>query len=161
MKFKISQLKMSFILIVIYLFLELYALKKQFESDKKKGISDINVLLPICESSNCNRVSYEIEAYGGCFEWKLDKPEFIDLELINQLNEPQDCFSKVKVSPKNVFDTNSVVFLQAKDKNSNELYRCRIGFGKIKKIKIIKRFDVINVGEIVELDVKVTIYINY
>lgn len=155
MKFKISYLKMNFLLLFIFLFSELYALKKQNEPDKKKGISDINALLPICESSNCNRVSYEIEAYGGCFEWKLDKPEFIDLELLNQPNEPQDCFSKVRISPKNVFDTNSVVFLQAKDKSSNELYRCRIGFGKIKKIKIVKRFDVINVGEIVELDVKV------
>ncbi len=159
MKFKIYHLKKNFLLLFIYLFSELYAQKKQNEPDKKKGISDINVLLPICESSNCNRVSYEIEAYGGCFEWKLDKPEFIDLELLNQPNEPQDCFFKVRISPKNVFDTNSVVFLQAKDKNSNELYRCRIGFGKIKKIKIVKRFDVINVGEIVELDVKVIINI--
>jgi len=160
MKFKISHLKMNLLLLFIYLFSKIYASKKYNEFDKKKGISDINVLLPICESSNCNRVSYEIEAYGGCFKWKLDKPVLIEIELLNQHNEEEDCFSIARISPKNVFDTNSVVFLNARDKNSNELFRCRIGFGKINKIKIMKRFDVINVGEIVELDVKVIIIIN-
>lgn len=158
MKFKISHLKMNFLLLILFIISKLYTSKNQNKKENKKGISDINVLLPICESSNCNRVSYEIEAYGGCFNWRLDKPELIDLELFNQPNEEQDCFSIAKISPKNVFQTNNVVLLDALDRNSNEIYRCRIGFGKIKKIKIIKRFDVINIGEIVELDVKVIIF---
>jgi len=161
MNFKISHLKIKYILLLVYSFTYILTQKQEKSFDKKKGISDINVLLPICESNNCNRVSYEIEAFSGCYEWKLDKPDFIDLELINISNEPQECFSKVRISPKNVFDTNNIIFLQARDKNSNELFKCRIGFGKIKKIKIVKRFDVINVGEIVELDIKVNCLNNF
>jgi len=146
---------MKYLLLLMFSFTFTFNQKQEKDVNKKKGISDINVLLPICESSNCNRVSYEIEAFSGCYEWKLDKPEFIDLDLVNLENDSQECFSKVRISPKNVFDSNNIVFLQARDKNSNELFKCRIGFGKIKKIKIIKRFDAINIGEIVELDVKV------
>lgn len=155
MNFKIFHSKIFLSLIIVHLIIKILSKIKQKDNEKTKGISDINVLLPICDSSNCNRVSYQVEAYGGCFEWKIDKPEFIDLELINGSNESLDCVSKTRISPKNVFDTNHVVFLQAKDRNTNELFTCRIGFGKINKIKIVKRFDVINVGEIVELDVKV------
>lgn len=39
------------------------------KKEKKQKISDINVLLPICESLNCNRVYYSIHARGGCYEW--------------------------------------------------------------------------------------------
>lgn len=153
--FNFWNIKLRLYILLICLINFIITAKYKNEKELKSGISDINVLLPICESSNCNRVSHEIEAFGGCYEWKLDKPEFIDLELLAKPNDPQECHSKVRISPKNVYDTNNVVFLQAKDKNSNEIFKCRIGFGKIKKLKIIKRFDVINVGEIVELDVKV------
>jgi len=155
MNLKFFHSKIFLSLIIIQLIIKILSKINQKDNEKTKGISDINVLLPICDSSNCNRVSFQVEAYGGCFEWKLDKPEFIDLELINGPNESLDCVSKTRISPKNVYDTNHVVFLQAKDRNTNELFTCRIGFGKIKKIKIVKRFDVINVGEIVDLDVKV------
>jgi hypothetical protein len=37
--------------------------------DRKQKISEINVLLPICESKNCNKVYYTIYGYGGCYEW--------------------------------------------------------------------------------------------
>ncbi len=35
----------------------------------KQKISDINVLLPICDSKLCNKVYYSVYAYGGCYEW--------------------------------------------------------------------------------------------
>jgi hypothetical protein len=40
------------------------------EADKsEKKISDINVLLPVCEGDNCNKVYYTVHAQGGCYEW--------------------------------------------------------------------------------------------
>jgi hypothetical protein len=39
------------------------------EKTQEKRISDINVLLPICEKADCNRVSYSVHAHGGCYEW--------------------------------------------------------------------------------------------
>lgn len=39
------------------------------KTEKKQKISDLNVLLPVCESLNCNRVFYTIHARGGCYEW--------------------------------------------------------------------------------------------
>jgi len=152
------------ICLILLLNLLIYSITSNFQKGKKikSGISDINVLLPVCESENCNRVSYEIEAFGGCYDWKLDQPDFLDMEKIKNNEEnietdTDDCITKVRISPKNIFKTPSekVVFLQARNKNSNEIFKCRIGFGKINKLKIIKRFDVINVGEIVEIDVKV------
>lgn len=149
------------IFLILGIYCLIYPIKSNFQSKLKSGISDINVLLPVCEANNCNRVSYEIEAFGGCYEWKLDQPDFLDIEKIKNSDEvsegENECFTKVRIYPKNIFQNPSdkVVFLSARNKNSNEVFKCRIGFGKIKKLKIIKRFDVINVGEIVEIDVKV------
>jgi hypothetical protein len=83
------------------------------------------------------------------------------MEKIKNTEENTDsdseCFTKVRISPKNISKTPSekVVFLQARNKSSNEVFKCRIGFGKINKLKIVKRFDVINIGELVEIDLKV------
>ena len=148
-------IKTQIYLLFIYLISFVIYSKNDKNKDLKSRISDINVLLPIQDTGNINRVSYEIQAYGGCYEWSLDKPEFLDIELLHQVKDSEECFSNVRISPKNVYDLNSVVFLQAKDKNSNQIFKCRIGFGKIKILKIVKRFDVINVGEIAELDLRV------
>jgi hypothetical protein len=40
------------------------------EAEKtEKKISDINVLLPVCEGQDCNKVYYTVHAQGGCYEW--------------------------------------------------------------------------------------------
>jgi len=36
---------------------------------QEKKISDIDVLLPLCYSDNCDKVVHTVSAFGGCYEW--------------------------------------------------------------------------------------------
>jgi len=36
---------------------------------QEKRISDLDILLPLCHSENCNKAIYQLSAYGGCYEW--------------------------------------------------------------------------------------------
>ena len=36
---------------------------------QKLKISDVNILLPLCDSNNCPTVYYRVYAYGGCYDW--------------------------------------------------------------------------------------------
>ena len=54
--------------VLIFVFVFLF-LSSTSSTERKQKISDINVLLPICDSPNCNRVYYNIHARGGCYEW--------------------------------------------------------------------------------------------
>ncbi len=47
----------------------IYLLTCVLSDNVKRKISDINVLLPICDDKGCNKVYYSIFAYGGCYEW--------------------------------------------------------------------------------------------
>ncbi len=47
----------------------LIALSHSSQRELEKKISDINVLLPTCESVDCNKVYYTVSAQGGCYEW--------------------------------------------------------------------------------------------
>ncbi len=57
---------LSLIFLILSPFLMHYSLSQKTQ---EKRISDINVLLPVCEKADCNRVSYSVHAHGGCFEW--------------------------------------------------------------------------------------------
>ena len=49
--------------------------------------------------------------------------------------------------------TKDITYVIAKDKKTNEYFKCKVGFGEISKISIEKNFDTINVGDIFELHV--------
>jgi hypothetical protein len=66
-----------------------------------------------------------------------------------------ECFSKATISPKIKQSTNDVTFLIARDKKTNEEFKCRVGFGRLNRLMISKRFDKMNTGEVFELDVLV------
>lgn len=124
----------------------------EIKTEKRQKISDVNVLLPICLSSPCGSVSYRITAYGGCYEWSTDKTSSLNVKTIQDEDTIERCYSSVIVSTKgdDILNKESV-WLIARDKKSNEEFRCKIGFATVKSIRIAKRFDHMNVGEIVEL----------
>lgn len=57
------------------------------------------------------------------------------------------------ISPSILTDTDEVVWLTANDIQTNETFKCRVGFGKVEKLIISKRFDKMNVGELIEIEV--------
>jgi hypothetical protein len=61
---------LNFIFLSVQL-IPIYTSKKE----KLQKISDINVLLPLCDSIDCNKVYYTIHAEGGCYEWYFNKIE--------------------------------------------------------------------------------------
>ena len=131
-------------------------------TEKKQKISDVNVLLPICLSKPCGSVSYKITAYAGCYDWSTDKTSSLNIRPIRDEDMSEQCYSSVIISTKgeDVNDKESV-WLIARDRKSNEEFRCKIGFATVKSIRIAKRFDHMNVGEIVELTAIVMLFLNY
>ena len=75
------------------------------------------------------------------------------MDLIRQKDDKEGCYSKITISPKD--KANDITYIIAKDKKSNEQFKCRVGFGRIHKLLIAKRFDKMNVGDIFEIDVLV------
>ena len=146
---------------VIFLFLIL-SLFNAVITEKKQKISDVNVLLPICLTKPCGSVSYRISAYAGCYDWSTDKTSSLNIRPIRDEETTEQCYSSVIISTKgdDVNDKESV-WLIARDKKSNEEFRCKIGFATVKLIRIAKRFDHMNVGEIVELTATVISFLIY
>jgi len=88
----------------------------------------------------------------------------LDIEQIqdtkdNNLNlgDEFNCFSRVIVSPKIHQYTEQYTWLTAKDKKTNEQFKCKVSFGKIHKIQITKKFNQMSKGETSELNVNVII----
>lgn len=135
----------------IFLF-QLLILMGSVNSDRKQKISDVNVLLPVCSNKPCGSVSYKITAFAGCYEWSIDKPSSLVLFQIPDLESDSSCFSSVIISTiTDDISTKDSLWLIAKDKKSNEEFKCKVGFASVKTLTIGKRFDHMNVGEIVEL----------
>jgi hypothetical protein len=90
----------------------------------------------------------------------VENTDFLELEPSRSKEDPVDCFSRVTVSPKLKQMTNDITFLIARDKKTNEQFKCRVGFGRLNRLMISKRFDKMNTGEIFELDVLVIKHFN-
>lgn len=132
-------------------------------------ISDVNVLLPYCESKNCKAVNYKITAFNGCYNWKfsnnisnISNNNIENLRIIpvkSSLNtENSNCNNEIIISSKVKLENNNMpeeyVWIQSVDLYSNKVFSCKVGFSRISNLKITKRFDVINVNEIIELDLQ-------
>ena len=117
-----------------------------------RKISKVNLLLPICPKSNCNEVYAILKAYNGCYEWKADDPSLIQLQPIKKPEDSRNCFSEVYVYTKTK-SVKDITYVTAKDKKTNEYFKCKVGFAEVSKLSIEKNFDTINVGDVFELHV--------
>ena len=141
--------------IQLFILLIIFQISSQLETEQNtsiKKISKVNLLLPICPKSNCNEVYAKLIAYNGCYEWKSEDPSLVQIQPIQKQEDSPGCYSEVYVYPKSK-STKEITFVTAKDKKTNEYFKCKVGFGEVTKISIEKNFDVINVDDIFELHV--------
>ena len=117
-----------------------------------RKISKVNLLLPICPKSNCNEIYAKLIAYNGCYEWKAEDPSLIQLKPIRKPEDDKNCYSEVYVYTKTK-SPKEITYVTAKDKKTNEYFKCKVGFAEVSKISIEKNFDSINVGDVFELHV--------
>ena len=154
---KIRNLKLIYISLCVLLALTCQLqLKEEDISGGKPSISDLNLLLPICKSSNindCRDVVYRIKSQNGCFDWELEKNDALRLKKISsKVTEKKECFDSVLV----ITNTNrnpGNIYLISYDKLSEQRFKTKIGFGFIDKLSIYKRFANMDVGENLELGV--------
>lgn len=66
--------------------------------------------------------------------------------------EAPGCHHKVTISPLGKL-RNEVVWLVARDRKSNEQFRCKVGFAKISRLQIAKRFEKMNIGDLTDINV--------
>ena len=143
----------KFIQFLIVLLLSQYSFQNDNEPNTTiKKISKVNLLLPICPKINCNEVYAKLIAYNGCYEWKAEDPSLIQIQPIHKVEDSYNCFSEVYIYTKSK-SIKEITYVTAKDKKTNEYFKCKIGFAEVSKISIEKNFDTINVGEIFELHV--------
>lgn len=139
----------------IFIFLLLVVLPLSISADKditQKQISKVNLLLPICQRAICSQVYAKLIAFNGCYDWKTDDPNLVQLEKIQKPSDPSGCYSEVYVYTKST-SVKEITYVSAKDRNSNEIFKCKVGFAEVKSISIENNFDSINVGDIFELHV--------
>ena len=138
-----------FILLIIF---QIYSQLETEQNTSIKKISKVNLLLPICPKTNCNEVYAKLIAYNGCYEWKSEDTSLVQIQPIQKKEDSRGCYSEAYVYPKSK-SIKEITFVTAKDKKTNEYFKCKVGFGEVSKISIEKNFDTINVGDIFELHV--------
>ena len=154
-KFKPTSSKLipSYLNFFLMISLILIPLSFQLEKDSSiKQISKVNLLLPICQKTLCNQVYAKLIAYNGCYDWRTDDPNLVQLEKIQKPNDPANCYSEVYVYTKSK-SVKEITYVSAKDRYSNEIFKCKVGFSEVNSISIENNFDYINVGDIFELHV--------
>ncbi len=67
LKMHLKVFTLTFLVFLSFLPSSILSIREVEKTEKK--ISDINVLLPVCEGQDCNKVYYTVHAQGGCFEW--------------------------------------------------------------------------------------------
>ena len=143
--------------IFFLLFSNLISLKICEDLSKKKKISTMNSLLPICDNNQCNSVYELVSAFGGCFDWYVENNTLLQLEKIQTENDPPNCYSLVYISPKKNIEF-EMTHLIAKEKNSNDnlenSFKCQVTFRKISEITIEKNFDFMIVDNVNEIYVQ-------
>lgn len=138
----------SFYLIFTILFLN-------SSNSLENTIINTDIKFPICKLnsiSKCTFIVYKIQPNYGCFDYHLESQSsnVIKLNKINSINN--NCYF-AEISSNINFEPESYEYINVIEKNSNHKYRIKIGFGYIEKISIQKRFDIMNVGETLELHI--------
>ena len=142
-------------IIQIFLLLILFHCSFQLEIEPNttsRKISKVNLLLPICPKTSCNEVYAKLIAYNGCYEWKAEDPSLIQIQPIQKPEDGNNCYSEVYVYSKSK-SQKEITYVTAKDKKTNEYFKCKVGFAEVYKISIEKNFDTINVGDVFELHI--------
>ena len=140
-----------------------FILVLSFSLCSKPSISDINIMLPICKSSNiqnCNFVHHSIYGSNGCFDWELSNTSsesFIKIkkERVYSDNSQQNniCFNKLIVFTNININPEQYIYINAIETISFQKFKIKVGFSYINKLSVIKRLDTMNVGEILQLNV--------
>jgi hypothetical protein len=81
-----------------------------------KQISDINMLLPISTCEECRKVSYQISAINGCFQWEVSHPNLIEIQGVPSKVNP-GCENVAVVRALSTKPTKSLIWISAKDKS--------------------------------------------
>lgn len=136
----------------------------------KHKVSTVNILFPLCEiplnsKEICPEIVYSVKGYNACYLWSFQSGYSGGLftTIKNEIkiigNENNGCVDEIKlvsVVKSHYFgkdvSADDHLWLVATDPSSNHQTKIRIGFSTINSIAITKRFDVINVDEITELD---------
>ena len=100
----------------------------------------------------CNQVYAKLVAFNGCYDWRTEDPNLVQIEKIQRPNEPTGCFSEVYVYTKSK-SVKEITYVSAKDRNTNEIFKCKVGFAEVNSISLENNFDSINIGDIFELHV--------
>ena len=142
---------------IIQIFMLLILIQNSTQQDSEfngsiRKISKVNLLLPICPNTNCNEVYSKLVAYNGCYEWRVEDPSLIQIQPIQRPEDGNNCYSEAYVYTKSK-SVKEITYVTAKDKKTNEYFKCKVGFGEVSKISIEKNFDTINVGDVFELHV--------
>ena len=146
----ISSSKHSF---YVYFVLLLISFLATASAVNVKKISTMNILLPICAHTTCKPVFAKVTGEGGCFDWYPENPNLLSIHKIRKPTDNSDCYSKVLISPLTT-NVNEITYLIARDKDSNEEFKVKVGFAELYKLSIEKNFDLMNVGELFELHVQ-------
>ena len=146
----ISSSKHSF---YVYFVLLLISFLATASAENVKKISTMNILLPICAHTTCKPVFAKVTGEGGCFDWYPENPNLLSIHKIRKPTDNSDCYSKVLISPLTT-NVNEITYLIARDKDSNEEFKVKVGFAELYKLSIEKNFDLMNVGELFELHVQ-------
>lgn len=157
-----SNLNLKFI--IRNLILLIILIKSSSSDQHQQKISDVNILLPFCLSSNtnhCKDIHFRLQAFNGCFNWEFNSDtmnEYLENHLfIENSGNDKDCQNEIYIHSKvqsEYIKKSHVVWIIATDKLTNKKFSCRLGFGSIHSIQITKRFDIIHVSEVVEINIQ-------
>ena len=144
-----SKSKYFFLFLVISL---IQCASQQEKDSSMRQISKVNLLLPICQKTTCSNVFAKLIAFNGCYDWKTDDPNLVQLEKIQKPSDPSGCYSEVYVYTKSK-SIKEITYVSAKERHTHEVFKCKVGFAEVSTISIENNFDSINVGDIFELNV--------
>jgi hypothetical protein len=82
--------------------------------DGQKKISDINILLPVQNCTECRKAYHTVAAFNGCYQWKTSHPALIHVEEIRSTSHPE-CSNIAEVSNLMPKEFKNVVWVTAKD----------------------------------------------
>ena len=113
-----------------------------------RNISVLNILMPF---SNEAEMRYPIQAFNGCYEWSSKVPATVEV-IPTQESADLKCQNSaiVRVGPKKDFD--GIIWLTAKDVETEELLKCEARVKKIVRLEILTKFKTLDVGDFEQVE---------
>jgi len=93
--------------------------------DGKRQLSDINILLPVQNCTECRRVYHTVAAFNGCYQWKSSHPALLHVEE-QRSKTHAECANIAEVSNVQPREFKNIVWLTAKDLSKLLVYQLTI-----------------------------------